>query len=327
MATAAKARGGRFADFDSPRGGSAAFPSRASLRRRLDVALERVREIYGAKRCLLVGFEGRPTLIRSVGVRPRADTALWKTGASRVRASGRPLLVRNPGARWAAWFPLRVSRALAGVLFVEGEGSSGPAHVRDLRFADFAAEHIALLLERVRLHDAASRDKLTGLYDHASLRAILRREVRRARRAEGRCGLLLFDLDEFRRVNEEHGHDAGSKLLKRVAREISKAVREEDAVARRPAQIGRFGGDEFEVVLPDVPREAALRRAHRVVRSLQSRRLLVGGRSLKVTVSAGVATFPEDGRTAEDLFREADRALYAAKRAGKNRADLTTANV
>lgn len=294
----------------------APLPARASVRRRLDVALERVREIYGARRCLLVGLDGHA----SRGAGPRGGPALWKAGVDRVRASGRPLLIRDPEGRWAAWFPLRVRRSLAGVLFLDGEGRGGPAHVRDLRFADFAAEHIALLLERTRLHDAASRDKLTGLHDHASLRAILGREVRRARRSGGAAALLLFDLDEFRRINEEHGHDAGSKLLRRVAQEISKAVREEDAVARRPAQVGRFGGDEFEVVLPDVPRDAALRRASRVVRSLHARRISIAGRPLKVSLSAGVATFPEDGRTPEELFRQADRALYAAKRAGKNRA-------
>jgi diguanylate cyclase (GGDEF)-like protein len=316
MATAVKARSGSVAVFDSPR------RSAPSLRRRLDVALERVREIYGARRCLLLGLDGAP-LGRSAGGRALGD---WKAGVARVRAGGKPLLVRDPGGRWAAWLPLRVKRTLAGVLFAEGEGGAGPAGIEDLRFAGFAAEHISLLLERVRLHDAASRDKLTGLHDHASLRAILRREVGRARRSGGRCGLLLFDLDEFRRINEEHGHDAGSKLLKRVAREISKAVREEDAVAR-PAHVGRYGGDEFEVVLPDVPREAALRRASRVVRSIHARPLSIAGRPLRVTLSAGVATFPEDGRTAEELFRQADRALYAAKRAGKNRADLTSANV
>ena len=309
---------------DSPR--RSPIPARASLRRRLDVALERVREIYGARRCLLVGLDGRAPLVRSAGARPRGDGGFWRAGVARVRASGKPFLVRPPEGRWAAWIPLRVKRSLAGVLFVEGEGRGGPVQVQDLRFAGFAAEHIALLLERVRLHDAASRDKLTGLHDHAALRAILAREVRRARRSGGAAALLLFDLDEFRRINEEHGHDAGSKLLKRVAREIAKAVREEDAVAR-PAHVGRYGGDEFEVVLPDVPREAALRRASRVVRSIHARPLAVAGRPMRVTLSAGVATFPEDGRTAEELFRQADRALYAAKRAGKNRADLTSANV
>jgi diguanylate cyclase (GGDEF)-like protein len=323
MGTAVKAPIGRFDILDAPRRRllPAPFPARASLRRRLDVALERVREIYGARRCLLLGLDGAP-LGRSAGARPD-----WKAGVARMRAGARPFLLRDPGGRWAAWLPLRVKRTLAGVLFVEGEGGTGPAQIHDLRFAGFAAEHIALLLERVRLHEAASRDKLTGLHDHASLRAILRREVRRARRSGGRCGLLLFDLDEFRRINEEHGHDAGSKLLRRIAREITKAVREEDAVARRPAQVGRFGGDEFEVVLPDVPRQAALRRASRVVRSLHARRLSVAGRSIRVSLSAGVATFPEDGETAEELFRQADRALYAAKRGGKNRADLTSANV
>lgn len=297
---------------------------RAGLRRRLDAALERVVENYGARRCILVALDGGGSPARSLG--SRKGPALWRAGVSRVRATGKPILIRNDPARWAAWFPLRVGRGLAGVLYLEGEGTSGPAHVRDLRFAGFVAEHIALLLERVRLHEAASRDKLTGLHDHDALLRHFRRELRAARRSGGRCALLLFDVDEFRKINETYGHDAGSRILKRVARQISTAVREEDPIARTP-HVGRYGGDEFEVVLPGAPREAAHRRADRVVRALRGRRMSLGGRSLRVTLSAGVAAFPEDGRTASELFRVADQALYAAKHAGKNRAGFSSADV
>jgi diguanylate cyclase (GGDEF)-like protein len=297
---------------------------RTGLRRRLDAALERVLEIYGARRCVLVALDGGGSPARSLGA--RQGPALWRAGVSRVRATGKPILVRNDPTRWAAWFPLRVGRGLAGVLYLEGEGTSGPAHVRDLRFAGFVAEHIALLLERVRLHEAAARDRLTGLHDHAALLRHFRRELRVARRSGGRCALLLFDVDEFRKINETCGHDAGSKILKRVARQISAAVREEDPVARTP-HVGRYGGDEFEVVLPGAPRDAALRRADRVVRSVGGRRMSLGGRAVRVTLSAGVAAFPEDGRTAGELFRVADQALYEAKHGGKNRAGFSSANV
>lgn len=301
--------------------GHAAIDTRRSgLRRRLDAALERVLEAYGARRCVLVALDGGGSPARSLG--PRRGPELWRAGVSRVRATGKPLLIRNDPSRWAAWFPLRVGRGLAGVLYLEGEGSTGPAHVRDLRFAGFVAEHIALLLERVRLREAASRDKLTGLHDHAALLRHFRRELRAARRTGGAAALLLFDVDEFRKINETWGHEAGSRILKQVARRISRAVREDDPVARTP-HVGRYGGDEFEVVLPGAPREAALRRANRVVRALGNCRLSAGGRTLRVTLSAGVAAFPEDGRTAAELFRAADQALYEAKRAGKDRAVFT----
>lgn len=289
----------RFTLLDVPRGGA--------LRRRVDAVLDRLLEACRARRCVLSTSDARRGRV--------PGPPLWKAGIPRVLDTGKPLLLRGERDTWAAWIPLRAPRRVEGVLYLEGDGAAP-----DLRFAGLVAEHIALLLDRARLSEAAARDRLTGLYGHAALSAEFRRELRRSRASGQPCALLLFDVDEFRAINESRGHDVGSQVLKRVARVIARAVREDDPVARRPPRVGRFGGDEFEVVLPGAPREAALRRAERVLRELEGRRFLVRGKPVGVTLSAGVSAFPEDGRAAEELFRAADAALYAAKRGGRNRA-------
>jgi diguanylate cyclase (GGDEF)-like protein len=156
--------------------------------------------------------------------------------------------------------------------------------------------------------DAIS-DGLTGLYNHAYLIQALRREVQRARRHDLKLSVVMFDLDDFKRINDSRGHLEGDRVLVKTAAIIRESVREIDIAAR-------YGGEEFTVVLPETPRSGAQRVAERIRARLEEH---FRRRRGLVTMSGGVATYPDDGANAEELLRRADEGLYRAKAAGKNR--------
>jgi diguanylate cyclase (GGDEF)-like protein len=163
-----------------------------------------------------------------------------------------------------------------------------------------------------RTERSAVTDGLTGLFNHAFLLQALRQEVLRARRHDLRASLLLLDLDDFKRVNDDRGHVEGDRVLMRAAAIVRDSVREIDVAAR-------YGGEEFAVLLPETSRLGAFVVAERVRARIEER--FRRGRSV-VTISGGIATYPDDAGTPADLIVQADAALYRAKAAGKNRTVL-----
>jgi diguanylate cyclase (GGDEF)-like protein len=160
-----------------------------------------------------------------------------------------------------------------------------------------------------RTERSAVTDGLTGLYNHAFFLQALRQEVLRSKRHGLRAALLLLDLDNFKRVNDERGHVEGDRVLMKAAAVVREGVREIDVAAR-------YGGEEFAVLLPDTSRLGAFVVAERIRRRIEER--FARGRAA-VTVSGGIAVFPEDAGTPADLIVQADAGLYGAKAAGKNR--------
>ncbi|HYY23720.1 MAG TPA: GGDEF domain-containing protein [Thermoleophilaceae bacterium] len=159
-------------------------------------------------------------------------------------------------------------------------------------------------------------DELTGLADLRELHAVLDREIERSRRLERPLGLVMLDLDDFRWVNDGHGHRKGDEVLVAVAR----AVREVAAGVGVPA---RYGGEQLVVVVPETGCEGAAHLAERMRRAVESLRIEGGERlgSLRVTASFGAAAISTSGGDKESLIAAADAALYRAKRAGKNRVE------
>ena len=143
----------------------------------------------------------------------------------------------------------------------------------------------------------------------------LRREMRRAKRSNTSVSVIMVDLDNFKSINDDHGHDVGDQVLVMLARHLTESVREEDIVYR-------FGGEEFVIVLPGADLDIARERAEEVCRSIRSRCLEIENAILRVTMSAGVAAYPLHGETQEQLISQADKALYRAKQAGRNRVEL-----
>lgn len=159
---------------------------------------------------------------------------------------------------------------------------------------------------------AARYDALTGLQNRASFLAAFEREASRCERGAPAFSLAIFDLDHFKRLNDEHGHPFGDRVLKAFAGVLKASIRKHDIV-------GRYGGEEFALLMPSTGKDTALRVAERVRRDLEARGITLEGTRVDVTVSGGVSTYGEDGEDWDSLLRAADDALYRAKDGGRNR--------
>lgn len=164
---------------------------------------------------------------------------------------------------------------------------------------------------QVRLQNLAIHDPLTGLYNRLYLDDALERELLRSRRSGQPIGLVMAELDRFKRVNDTHGHLAGDRVLQEFAQLLSKYSRASDICCR-------FGGEEFLLILPEMSKDKAVERANRMREALAALEIRYGTSTLRVTASFGVASFPDDGSAADALVAAADNALYAAKAAGRN---------
>lgn len=164
------------------------------------------------------------------------------------------------------------------------------------------------LLERLATHDS-----LTGLLHHGEFLKQLKTEVARSRRYGHPFSLLMLDVDHFKSVNDNHGHQAGDTVLKAVAGILGKSARPADIAAR-------YGGEEFVLILPETDAQAAFAVAERLRETMGRYPIVIRkGKHLNVTVSIGVACFPADADKEEALIAAADQALYAAKKAGRDR--------
>ena len=174
------------------------------------------------------------------------------------------------------------------------------------------SNQVAVSLENARLvrqlRDAAETDLVTGVYSHRHLQDRVRQETARAARSRSPLSVLMVDLDDFKRINDEHGHQAGDRVLRSIAGALRAAVRTSDVVAR-------YGGDEFVVLMPDTAeddaRQVAARAAAAVAELAQP---MADGSVEHVTCSYGLALHPRDGRSGRALLRAADAAMYTHKR-------------
>jgi len=170
-----------------------------------------------------------------------------------------------------------------------------------------------------RLAQLAVTDGLTGLYNHRHFHERLSLEVERSARNGLPLSLLMVDVDHFKHYNDHHGHPAGDEVLRHVARLLSEGRRANDVVAR-------YGGEEFSVILIDTAKFTGAKVAERLRERVATYDFAHSGDQPGgcLAISLGVATFPDDATTAEALVRAADDALYAAKRAGRNRVVLAS---
>jgi len=157
-------------------------------------------------------------------------------------------------------------------------------------------------------------DRLTGLRNYDYFSEVLRSELARVRRYGGCVTLVMIDLDRFKAYNDSHGHGAGNRLLAEVGHTLAREKRDADIAAR-------FGGEEFALLVPGRSTDAVIvaERVRQAIAEISTADLDRHHVPDIVTVSAGTATFPVDARDAEELFEQADRALYEAKRRGRNR--------
>jgi diguanylate cyclase (GGDEF)-like protein len=197
-------------------------------------------------------------------------------------------------------------------------GASRPAFPASSQsLAITVAEHLALSLGNLKLQEAlrhqAIRDGLTGLFNRRFMLETLERELYRMRRKASSLAVIMLDLDHFKRFNDTFGHSAGDAVLSALGRLMLSRVRKEDVACR-------YGGEEFAVILPETSLETACDRAEELRRAVHGLNLDHHGQSLGgITISLGVAVFPQHGEEPDVLLRAADAALYQAKHAGRDR--------
>lgn len=167
-----------------------------------------------------------------------------------------------------------------------------------------------------KLRFQATHDALTGIWNRGEILATLRRELERAARSESATGALLLDVDHFKTINDTYGHLTGDQVLKEVTHRILKAVRKYDSV-------GRYGGEEFLIVLPGCGRDEIDQGAERVRSAVDSGPILVEHARIPVTVSIGAAVTARAATTDMEMLAAADIALYRAKTIGRNRTVLS----
>ncbi len=212
-------------------------------------------------------------------------------------------------------YPILSDTGVVGVLNVESPRGR-LLGVEDFELLGNLAVQLGIALRHAREHrhvqDRAMRDGLTGLVNHVTFKERLQEELARANRQGQSVALLMADLDDFKVINDMHGHPAGDRFLRLCADLVRAATRAEDIPAR-------YGGEEFAIIMPDTNLQGALLVAERIRSRIErDARLTAEGRSLRVTISLGVAVCPEHAPDGEALIRAADTALYVAKRFGKN---------
>lgn len=181
-----------------------------------------------------------------------------------------------------------------------------------------AEREVQALQERLR--DQSTHDALTGLYNRRYLEDTLGRELTSAERHGHPLSVIMGDLDHFKSVNDRYGHLAGDEVLRVFGGLMKQHARGSDIYCR-------YGGEEFLLVLPQMPEDKAVERAEQLRSAMVATPVLYGETPIMVTASFGVATFPRDGRTGDELITAADSALYAAKAAGRNRVNVSAGPV
>jgi diguanylate cyclase (GGDEF)-like protein len=223
--------------------------------------------------------------------------------------------------------PLTAQSETLGLLHIEGQaqrqspGTANPSGSRE-RLATAMAEQVALALAnlklRERLKNQSIRDPLTALFNRRYLEETLEREIRRSVRHTRPLTIIMLDLDHFKTFNDSFGHGAGDAVLKATGQLLFTFLRKEDIACR-------YGGEEFAIVLPEAPLDFAAQRAEELRKAFKTLRTQFKDQSLGVvTVSMGVANYPEHGSSGSDLLRAADSALYLAKATGRDRVVLAS---
>jgi diguanylate cyclase (GGDEF)-like protein len=249
--------------------------------------------------------------------------------AGRVYLTAKPIVVNNiedddifidsdkSYVRSIACIPMIVYSDVIGVINVTNKRHGKDFSDEDVEMLKAVADQAAVAINKAQLWDMAVTDSLTGLYVRRYFMVKLQEELHRAQRYNNILSVVMADLDRFKKINDTYGHAAGDRVLKAIGKFLQQNVRDVDVVAR-------YGGEEFVIMIPEAANDAAHILSERVRKNLSEMKF---DNLPSVTISLGIATFPHDGTDPEDLIRKADAALYAAKRAGRNRVVKYTRNV
>ena len=251
---------------------------------------------------------------------PKEECWALRTGRILGTSERHAGLCRHPDAPKGVEFlclPMVAQGDALGVLRLQCRDASLSMDESKRQLAITVAEHMTLalsnLLLRETLRHQSIRDPLTGLYNRRYLEEALEREIYRAARHQGSLGIIMLDVDHFKGFNDEFGHDAGDALLREMGTFLKAKIRQTDIACR-------YGGEEFLVILPETPLDAAAQKAKQLREKFKCLNIMHQGQLLRrATISLGVAAFPEHGTTVQILIQMADKALYQAKEEGRDR--------
>jgi diguanylate cyclase (GGDEF)-like protein len=241
--------------------------------------------------------------------------------AGRVFQTGRPMVVDKAKedelfieadssyVRSIACIPMLVYSDVIGVINVTNKLDDNGFTDEDVELLKAVADQAAVAINKAQLWEMAVTDSLTGLYVRRYFMVKLQEEFHRAERYGKILSVVMADLDLFKKINDTHGHTTGDRVLKIVAKFIQKNVRDVDVIAR-------YGGEEFVLLLPEADKEEAYTVSERLRQMLAELEITDVP---PMTISLGIASYPQDAKNIESLIRKADTAMYAAKQSGRNR--------
>lgn len=212
--------------------------------------------------------------------------------------------------------PLTAQRETLGLLHLMSDAEAQPLTEDRQQLARTVAEQISLALANLhlqeRLRNQSIRDPLTGLFNRRYLQESLEREINRAQRSHRPLGLIMLDIDFFKKFNDTHGHEAGDAVLREVALMLGTHLRKADIACR-------YGGEEFTLILPEADAQAACQKAEQLREAAKRLVIQYGRKTVEpISLSLGVACCPTHGATGEALLHAADTALYQSKAAGRD---------
>ncbi len=217
--------------------------------------------------------------------------------------------------------PMKIREKVLGVIELVNKKDITPLHKYDMELLTTVAEYAAIALENARNYEEVQRltitDDITGLFNARHLHKLLELEIERSGFDGGVFSLIFFDLDYFKQVNDTHGHLIGSRLLGEVGRLIFANLKDNYAAAR-------YGGDEFVLILPGTSKEEALEYCRTLQQTLNDTRFFTDeGLSIQITASFGIAAFPADAETKDELLHAADERMYKIKEREKNDIEIS----
>jgi diguanylate cyclase (GGDEF)-like protein len=262
---------------------------------------------------------GTPQRIAAVGGHGLAARVMEENRSLYVKDLERSELgasaVGQSGVRSWLGVPIEIHGEVEGALAVQSRSAHAFAEER-IRLMEAVAAQAAVALQNARLYELAMVDGLTGLFVRRYFDARLDEEVERSKRFGSDFSVVMMDIDDFKHLNDSFGHPVGDRLLRGIAETIRRQMRAVDTAAR-------YGGEEFAMILPRTSMVDGYNQAERIRQQIADYRFTADDQVLSVTASFGIASFPGSGaEDAESLIRLADRALYRAKRTGKNRVEL-----
>ena len=232
-----------------------------------------------------------------------------------AEASDEKVIARDRDFRSVMISPLMFEGRAIGAMFASFH-QPGKYNDDRLHFYYLLSTQVALAVRNAQLQEGlsalATRDSLSGLFTHGYFQEHLGKAIVKCKYANQSVALMILDMDFFKKVNDNYGHPQGDALLKQLGGVIKSVVRPTDTICR-------YGGDEFTVTMPDTNRISAVVVAEKIRQAVEEYEFVLGPNIVHITVSGGVAAFPEDAETKKELIEKADRAMYEAKHKGRNK--------